>query len=36
MKGVGVKALSSELIKDAIEGKFPSDHYFLSADIVIE
>lgn len=36
MKGAGVKALSSELIKDAIEGKFPSDHYFLSADIVIE
>lgn len=36
LKGDGIRAASSELVKDAIGGKYPSDHYFLAADVVIE
>lgn len=31
-----VKSLKSELIKDQIDGKYPSDHYFLMADVEIK
>jgi endonuclease/exonuclease/phosphatase family metal-dependent hydrolase len=30
-----VKAVSSEIVKDAVDGKYPSDHYFIYADIEI-
>ena len=30
-----VKALASTIIKDKIKGQFPSDHYFVSADILL-
>lgn len=36
LKGAGVRTQSSAMIKDRIDGKYPSDHYFLTADIVIE
>ena len=28
-----VKALNSQIIKDSLNGKYPSDHYFVSADL---
>ncbi|MEJ7692279.1 endonuclease/exonuclease/phosphatase family protein [Daejeonella sp.] len=28
-----VKALASKIIKDSLKGKYPSDHYFVSADL---
>lgn len=36
LKGAGIRAVASHLIKDADGDRFPSDHYFLAADIVIE
>lgn len=30
-----VKALASEIIKDKVNGRYPSDHYFLSADLIL-
>lgn len=30
-----VKAQGSTIIKDAVNGRYPSDHYFLSADLMI-
>lgn len=36
LKGAGIKAVESHLVKDSVKGILPSDHYFLSADIVIE
>lgn len=36
LRGAGIHALSSALVKDAVGGKYPSDHYFLAADLVIE
>lgn len=36
LKGTGIRALESVLEKDRIGGKYPSDHYFLTADILIE
>lgn len=36
LKGAGIRAVESHLVKDTVKGVFPSDHYFLSADIVIE
>ncbi|GEP96418.1 endonuclease/exonuclease/phosphatase family protein [Chitinophaga cymbidii] len=30
-----VKALAGRIIKDTVNGKYPSDHYFLSADLAI-
>lgn len=36
LKGAGIRAVESHLVKDSVKGVFPSDHYFLSADIVIE
>ncbi|MFC1479068.1 endonuclease/exonuclease/phosphatase family protein [Planctomycetota bacterium] len=34
MRG-GFKAVNAEVIKDSREGKFPSDHYFVSADVTV-
>lgn len=36
LKGAGIRATGSRLVKDSVKGKYPSDHYFLSADIVLE
>ena len=36
LKGTGIRVVSSALVKDCVGGKYPSDHYFLTADIVIE
>lgn len=36
LKGAGIRAVEAHLVKDSVKGVFPSDHYFLSADIVIE
>lgn len=36
LHGNGVRGVASQLIKDQIKGRFPSDHYFLTADIVID
>ncbi len=36
LKGDGLRARASELVKDRIGGKYPSDHYFLEADVVME
>ncbi|ANE53647.1 endonuclease [Flavisolibacter tropicus] len=32
----GVKPVDAVIIKDAVNGKYPSDHYFMRADLVIE
>lgn len=31
-----VKTIASELIKDEVNGKYPSDHYFIYADVILE
>lgn len=31
-----IRPVAASIIKDAINGKYPSDHYFLQADLVIE
>ena len=36
LKGTGIRVVSSAFVKDCVGGKYPSDHYFLTADIVIE
>lgn len=36
IKGAGLRAQASWLVKDTVKGKYPSDHYFLAADIVME
>lgn len=36
LKGAGLHAEAAHLVKDAVKGKYPSDHYFLAADIVME
>lgn len=31
-----VKTIASELVKDEVNGKYPSDHFFIYADIILE
>lgn len=36
LKGAGIAARAASLVKDTVKGKYPSDHYFLAADVVME
>lgn len=36
LKGAGISARAASLVKDSVKGKYPSDHYFLAADVVME
>jgi len=31
-----VKPVAAGIIKDSVDGKYPSDHYFLQTDLIIE